>query len=237
MAHLTLVGLSRDKTRLLLVDDAGAEFTLDIDAPLRAAVRGDSARIGQLEIHMESALRPRDIQARIRAGETPETVAEAARTTVERIMVFAAPVLAERAHMADRAQRASVRRRSGEPGARTLGMAVTEQLGAENVAADAVVWDAWRREDGRWTLTGDFASPGRSGGARFSFDPPGNYVVAENDDARWLVGELPPAASRADQTPGVPGRRLAAVSEGDRPLPGTELGDDALELVAEAEEP
>ncbi|MGH3335899.1 MAG: septation protein SepH, partial [Nocardioides sp.] len=86
--------MSDDGKRLLLVSDKGVEFTLDIDARLRAALRGDHARLGHLEIKMDSALRPRDIQARIRAGDTPEAVAQAAQTTVDRIMAFAAPVLA-----------------------------------------------------------------------------------------------------------------------------------------------
>src|SRR6478672_1105733 len=114
MAHLTLVGVSDDGRRLLLVSDAGVEFTLDVDARLRAALRGDQARLGQLEIQMDSTLRPRDIQARIRAGESPETVAQVAGTSVEKVMPYAAPVLAERAHVAERAQRASVRRRPAE---------------------------------------------------------------------------------------------------------------------------
>src|SRR5690242_21593552 len=121
--QLTLVGLTDDQQRLVLVSDAGEEFTLPADARLRAALRGDHARLGQLEITMDSALRPRDIQARIRAGESPEQVAAAAQTTVEAIMGFATPVLAERAHIAQVAQRSSVRRRSAESSssARTLG--------------------------------------------------------------------------------------------------------------------
>ena len=66
---------------------------------------------------MESTLRPRDIQARIRAGETPESVAQVAGTSVDKVMPYAAPVLAERAHVAQRAQRASIRRRPVEGGA------------------------------------------------------------------------------------------------------------------------
>ena len=167
MAHLTLAGVSGDGKRLLLVSDKGVEFTLDIDARLRAALRGEHARLGQLEIQMESALRPRDIQARIRAGETPDAVAQAAQTTVDRIMAFAAPVLAERQHVADRAQRSSVRRRGGESGAsggaRTLGDVVAFHLRSLNVDPATVRWDAWRREDGRWSLTGDFATGKRSG--------------------------------------------------------------------------
>src|SRR5262245_55672672 len=111
---LTLVGLTEDKRTLILVNAAGDQFTVAADATLRAALRGESTSPGQLEKPMESALRPRDIQARIRSGESPEVVAAAAQTSLDRIMPFAVPVLAERAHVAERAQRASVRRRGGE---------------------------------------------------------------------------------------------------------------------------
>ena len=43
-----------------------------------------------------------------------EEVAAAAQTTVEKIMGFATPVLAERAYVAQQAQRASIRRRAGD---------------------------------------------------------------------------------------------------------------------------
>ncbi|MEZ5095233.1 MAG: septation protein SepH [Nocardioides sp.] len=232
MAHLTLVGLSKDATRLLLVDDRGTEYTLDIDAPLRAALRGDGGRLGQLEIDMDMALRPRDIQARIRAGETPEAVAKAAQTSVDKVMPFAAPVLAERAHVAERAQRSSVRRSSSEGGARTLGEAVAEHLRSLNVSPDTVTWDAWRREDGRWTLVAAFAAVGRSGTASYAYDARGSYVVPEDDDARWLVGDAlpepePQQPSGRDDL-GERRRRLAAVPEEALPL-----GEDALDLVSD----
>src|SRR5688500_5268814 len=98
MAHLTLAGVSDDGSRLLLRDDEGVEDSVEIDQRLRTAVGGDSSR--RMENKMDSALRPRDIQTRIRAGETPETVAQAAHTSVDKIMAFAAPVLAERQHVA-----------------------------------------------------------------------------------------------------------------------------------------
>jgi hypothetical protein len=249
MANLTLAGLSADGKRLLLVSDKGVEFTLDIDARLRAALRGEHASLGHLEIQMDSTLRPRDIQARIRAGDTPEAVAQAAQTTVDRIMAFAAPVLAERQHIAERAQRSSVRRKPGESassGARTLGDAVAGHLRGLNVDPDTVSWDSRRREDGRWTLTGDFAAGKRQGSATFIYDPPGNYVTVEDDDARWLVGEQVDAGSRPparDDLKAARGRRLSAVSESTQPhdelpLGSTEpgsssLGDDAIELVSE----
>ena len=236
MVHLTLAEVSDDGKRLLLVSDAGDEFTLDIDARLRAALRGDTARLGQLEMKMDSALRPRDIQARIRAGETPEAVAQAAQTSVEKIMAFAAPVLAERQHIADRAQRSSVRRRNGGDqaagGARTLGDVVAGHLRSINVDPDSVEWDAWRREDGRWSLTGEFNSTKRSGHAQFTFDAPGNYVTAENEDARWLLGEVVVKNRLAEPRNDLEQarrRRLSAVHpDAAEELP---LGDDAIELV------
>jgi hypothetical protein len=231
MAHLTLTGVSDDGKRLLLVSDKGVEFTLDITPSLRAALSGDTSRIGQLEIQMDSALRPRDIQARIRAGETPEAVAEAAQTTVDKIMTYAGPVLAEREHVAERAQRSSVRRAPGESagGARTLGDAVAAHLRSGNVDPATVSWDAWRREDGRWSLTAQFESSERRGTAEFTYDAPGNYVVLDNDDARWLVGEVVAGSAPArDDLEQARLRRLSAVPGDELPL-----GDDAIEMVTE----
>ena len=249
MVQLTLAGLSEDGKRLLLVSDAGVEFTLDLDAKLRAALRGDRqirARLGQLEIRMDSVLRPRDIQARIRAGESPETVAAAAQTSVEAIMPYAAPVLAEREHVAQRAQRASIRRPAtsgGTPtGSRTLGDAIAGHLRAQNVDPGAVAWDAWRREDGRWTLTATYDVEARDGQAAFTFDAPGNYVSAEDEDARWLIGDtvagpVPQAATPAqDDLASARRRRLSAVSV-DEPVDELPLGEDAIGLVSEPPEP
>ncbi|MCP3423614.1 septation protein SepH [Nocardioides pinisoli] len=234
MAKLTFTGRSKDGKRLLLVDESGQEHTLAIDPRLRRAVSGapDSTgpdTSGQLEIPMESTLRPRDIQMRIRAGESPEAVAHAAGTSVEKIMPFAAPVMAERAHVAERAQLASVRRRASESGARTLGEAVSAHLRAHDVDPASVEWDAWRREDGRWTLTALYDIAGRIGTATFSHDPRGSFVTLDDDDAHWLVGDTAPEAATAtptsDDLAAARQRRLSAV--GDE-LP---LGDDAIEMV------
>jgi hypothetical protein len=234
-AHLALAGVSADRRRLLLVDDKGVEFTLDITSDLRAAVRGETTRLGQLEIQMSSTIRPREIQTRIRAGESAEAVAQAAGTTVDAIMSYVAPVLAEREHVAERAQKASLRRVPGESApahtqSRALGDAVAAHL--RSIGADpttAVAWDAYRRETGRWVLSGAFQTDDRSGTARFTFDAPGNYALADNDDARWLVGDLrsEPASPTRDELQQIRERRLAAVPADELPL-----GDDALDLVS-----
>jgi hypothetical protein len=229
MQPLTPVGLSKDGKSLVLVSNSGEEFMVTVDHRLRAALRGDHARLGQLEMKMESALRPRDIQARIRGGESAEEVAAAAQTTVDAIMGFAAPVLAERAHVAESAQKSSIRRRSTEAStaAGTLDQAARRHLSDIGVRADDVDWDAWRRDDGRWTLVAEYDAAGSSHRAEFTYDQPGRYVVADNQDARLLTGEATLAPGRGEST-----RRLSSVPDrdarGDDELP---LGDDAIELV------
>ncbi len=232
MQDLTPVGLDEDGTRLVLVSPSGEEFTVPVDARLRAAMRGDNARHGQLEKKMDSALRPRDIQARIRAGESPEDVAAAAQTTVEAIMPFAGPVIAERQHVAQNALKGSLRRRTGDTttAARTLGEAAELYFAEHSLHDEDVEWDAWRRPDGRWLLVAAYTVGGLPRRAEFTHDLPGRYVVADNDDARILTGEI-----QQPEAPGMTGRpvqarRLSSVHTQDE-LP---LGDDAIELVRDA---
>jgi hypothetical protein len=233
MQPLTPVGLSKDGKSLVLVSNSGEEFMVTVDHRLRAALRGDHARLGQLEMKMESALRPRDIQARIRGGESAEEVAAAAQTTVDAIMGFAAPVLAERAHVAESAQKSSIRRRSTETStaAGTLDQAARTHLSNIGVRADDVAWDAWRRDDGRWTVVASYSSAGAELRAEFVYDQPGRYVVADNEQARLLTGEATQPAA------GASARRLSSVPDGrarlddELPLADHELGDDAIELV------
>jgi hypothetical protein len=225
---LTPVGLSKDGKRLVLVSARGEEYFVPVDHRLRAALRGDHARLGQLEMTMETTLRPRDIQARVRAGESAEDLAAATQTTVDKIMVYAGPVLAERAHIAQVAQASSVRRRPGDAdggtaAARTLQEAALQHLRSIGLRDDDVSWDAWRRDDGRWALVAEYVSGDAPRRAEFSYDQRGRYVTAEDDEARLLTGELRGAV--VDEAR--PARRLAAVPSQDE-LP---LGDDAIEMV------
>jgi len=101
---------------------------------------------------MDSALRPRDIQARIRAGESPADVADAAGVPIERIAAFSDPVMAEREHVAGLARTHPVRRRGETTTHRTLRNAVTDTLVSDGIDADDASWDAWKLSDRRWRI-------------------------------------------------------------------------------------
>ncbi len=189
MRTLRLVGLSSDGRHVVFVDEAGSEYSAPADERLRAALRQDRARIGQLEIDMDSALRPRDIQARIRRGETPEEVAAAAQVPVEKIMGYAVPVLAERQHVAETAQRCPVRRSGSDGTVRRLDEMVRERLRGRRISMESLAWDAWRRDDNRWNLELVYQSGERTRTAMFVFDALGRYSLAGDDEAKWLTGE------------------------------------------------
>jgi hypothetical protein len=197
MRTARLVGLSPDGKSLIVATESGEEFMIEADERLRAALRGDLPRLGQLEIEMQTSLTPRDIQARIRAGETLEDVARVAGIPMDRVERFAAPVLAERDHVASMAMASSVRRRGEPSGHRSLRITVTERLLGRGVDIDAIKWDSYRLDDGRWAVTADYPSEDASRHASFFYDLRGRFSVAANDEARWLLGDQP--SSRAPQ--------------------------------------
>jgi hypothetical protein len=188
MPELRVVAVSNDGTRLVLKAADNTEYTLAIDERLRAAVRNDRARLGQIEIEVESHLRPRDIQARIRAGASAEEVAHMAGIPVERVRRFEGPVLAERAFMAERARKTPVRR-PGENAGPQLGEAVTERLQLRGAEKDTVQWDSWRRDDGTWEVLLVYRVAGEPHSASWTYDPPRRLVQAVDDEARSLIGE------------------------------------------------
>jgi hypothetical protein len=197
MRTARLVGLSPDGKSLIVATESGEQFMIEADERLRAALRGDRPRLGQLEIEMESSLTPRDIQSRIRAGETLEDVARVAGIPMDRVERFAAPVLAEREHVASMAMASSVRRRDEPSGHRSLRITVTERLLGRGVDIDAIRWDAYRLDDGRWAVTADYRSGDTSRHASFFYDIRGRFSIAANDEARWLLGDQ--LSSRSSQ--------------------------------------
>lgn len=153
MQELRLVAVSEDGTYLVLATAGrGTRFTLPVDDRLRAAVRGNFSRLGQYEIEVESPLRPKEIQARIRAGETAEEIAATAGIPVERVRWFEGPVLQEREYVAQQAQRVAVRMPGESAPGPTLGELVAERLTRRGVPTDEIDWDSAKRDDGLWRV-------------------------------------------------------------------------------------
>lgn len=198
MRALRVVGLGIDGRTVILetVAQRSGErrerFTLPADEGLHAAVRGDLPRLGQIEIELESQMRPREIQARIRAGASVEQVAAAAGVPIQRIERFAYPVLLERSRTAQLAQQAHPVRGDG-PDVRTLEEVVTETFGKRGHDYSTVNWDSWRGDNGKWVVQLRWRAGRSDNRAHWTFHPGahGGTVTAIDDHATELIDPQP----------------------------------------------
>jgi hypothetical protein len=200
MRELAFVGLSDDGTALVLSGPDGTRYSVPCDDKLEAAMRRDRTRLGQMEIALDGTT-PKDIQQRVRFGQTPEEISDSSGIPLERVLRFAGPVIAERQHIA--AQATEVELRDGNA-SRTLGATVLDTLALGGADPELVEWDAWRREDGRWSLLASWEPvEGVAYGATaalWSFDPVGRTVVADDPASGWLLGDRPEVDPEADDT-------------------------------------
>ncbi|GAB2873466.1 septation protein SepH [Lentzea nigeriaca] len=195
MRALRVIGLDEDGKSVILEDpeNRGERFTLPADERLRAALRGDLARLGQMQIESgEAQMRPREIQARIRAGESIEQVAAAAGMPTHRIERFAYPVLLERSRTADLAQRAHPVREDG-PDVQTLGEVVAHSFGLRGHDLSDTSWDSWRGDDGRWIVQLHWKTGRSDNRAHWAFHPgaQGGTVTALDEAAVDLMDPNP----------------------------------------------
>ncbi|AEV73225.1 Protein of unknown function (DUF3071) [Mycolicibacterium rhodesiae NBB3] len=233
MRKLKVVGLDVDGKQIICeADDSGEKFLLLSDDRLRAAVRGERAantsgqHPPQTNDEVPSVLRPKEIQAKIRAGASVEQVAAASGVDLARVERFAHPVLLERSRAAELATAAHPVLADG-PSVLTLLETVTTSLVARGLSTEATNWDAWRNEDGRWTVQMAWQVGLSDNVAHFRFTPGahGGTVTSLDDAASELID---PDFAR-------PLRPVAAVPQlelEDMPEPLTE---PELDLGPEAE--
>ncbi|QBI54747.1 septation protein SepH [Streptomonospora litoralis] len=224
MHELRLAAVSEDGTYLVLASAGrGTRFMLPVDDRLRAAVRGQFSRLGQYEIEVENPLRPKEIQARIRSGETAEAISELSGIPIERVRWFESPVLQEREYIAQQAQRASVRRQGESAPGPVLGDLVTGRIGGHQLETGDAVWDSWKREDGTWQLKLAFLVAGEERIAHWLYEPRRRSVTPVDEEAvRFLAPDadepLDLGPGSANVTPFVP-RRQGSAPEPPRPEP------------------
>jgi hypothetical protein len=192
MRTLRVVGINEDGS--VVLEDSGRRerFTVAADEQLRAAARGDLTRLGQIAIELESQLRPREIQARIRAGASVEQVAAAAGVPPQKIERFAYPVLLERSRTSELAQRAHPVRADG-PDSRMLGDVIAHTFGMRGQEYTEAEWDSWKGEDGKWVVGLAWRAGRSDNRAHWTFQPgaSGGTVTALDEHASDLVEGLP----------------------------------------------
>ncbi|BDX30355.1 DNA-binding protein [Mycobacterium antarcticum] len=191
MRELKVVGLDVDGQRIICeTAESSEKFILRPDDRLRAALSGERAAAmpTPVDVEVPNVLTPKEIQARIRAGASVEQVAGAAGVDVARVERFAHPVLLERSRAAELATASHPVLVDG-PAVLTLLETVTTALVGRGLDPDATSWDAWRNEDGRWTVQLSWKAGRSDNVAHFRFVPGahGGTATAFDDAAAELI--------------------------------------------------
>jgi hypothetical protein len=192
MRPVRFVALSEDGHALVLADEVGRLLALPVDDRISAAMRIErpAGAVGITQHHetMPSSLSPRDIQARIRSGESAEDVARVAGVPVDRVLRYAGPVLQERAMLAQHARRTKLK--TSDKGA-SLAEVVDARLAQHGIDAEKISWDAYRRDDGTWRILATWPSGKATAQAIWELDKSRQLVTPHDDMAQYLCAERP----------------------------------------------
>lgn len=205
MRDLHVVALSEDGQHVVLAscpDADRGEFRVAVDDRLTASLRGELPRPGEAE---PRHVTPKEIQARLRDGESVEQIAVSAGLPVAKIERFAGPVLSELARVVDGARAAVLTRPRRGRSALPLGESVDRHLAeAAGHSPESTVWSARREGPGRWVVEVAWTARGRHRRAGWSYDAAAREVQPLDPPSAALGHTDPTEAAGAD-----PSRRLA----------------------------
>lgn len=193
---------------------------------------------------------PREIQMRVRAGAAPHELAEEAGVSIDRVLMFAGPVLDERSRMADEARRARARRSAPDGQLVNFGEAVDERFAAHGIDPAAVRWDSHRREDGQWVVSAGWRGGEAERTAEWSFSLAARAVTPLDETAADLLSDRPirpvvaavpdlppPPTSTPDAPTGPLPSMLTQPFMADRPAAGDENLFDPPTPASDQESP
>ena len=185
MVELELLGANGDT--IVMTDEDGERYSIVVDDALRAAVRRDRGAIvppAGTTTEGPAPLRPRQLQAYMRAGATAAEVAISTGMDVEHVRRFEGPVLAERQWAVSQAQTCRIGWEKDSP---LLGELVVDRLATRGVDPSSLEWDALREGRDPWLIMVTFVQSAEEKQARWSLDLTARAVHALDDEARWLT--------------------------------------------------
>jgi hypothetical protein len=189
MSELRLTGKNPDGTHLTLTNSDGADFTVRISDTLRATI--NQPRLVAVDSNEADApMSVKEIQRRLRAGDTMEVIAREGNITVEKVERFAGPILQERVYILDRAHEVVLRKESGREQESFLEI-VLGRLISRGVESDLLSWNSWRLSDGSWMVELHYPNRDGHGSATWIFDLSRRLITASNENGRWMLGDEP----------------------------------------------
>lgn len=213
MIELELLGIGADGETLVFTDPEGERYSVQITDELRGSIRRDRPRIEAAPDPAKQGLRPREIQALLRAGATPEEIAAGHGLDIASITRYEAPVQAEKDYALQRALASSI---GPDPDGPAMGDLVLDRLAARGVNPDSLQWSARREANGPWQICLSFLQGAAEHGAHWLL-PSSGALEAVDQEAQWLTETVSatPAASIFTPLPAAPssGADLADLEE------------------------
>ena len=240
-AELQLVGRTGDGSAIELTDNSGAKFSLPITENLKTALT-QPRLVSVAPIDERPSFGVKEIQARLRAGESMGSISRTTDWSVEKIEKFSGPILQERAYVIETARKSCLRREASSP---TLDEAASIQLSSHGVDMEAVEWNTHRNVDGTWNIVVQYPNIDGTAEANWNFELGNRILTAKDDSARWIAGDAKESRPRtathgfinsvdptpfAPTTPPPPAPRLVAVRE---EITVTEIVEEDEEYFAE----
>ncbi|MEY3736463.1 MAG: hypothetical protein RLZZ251_179 [Actinomycetota bacterium] len=181
VTELRLVGKTSDGEHIEFTDSDGESYLIRVSDSLRAAV--NERRLSPVPVEAP-AVSLKEIQARLRAGESFAEVARISGLSLEKVERYASPIIQERAWIIELAEKASPKGTS-----LTLKDLVIQRLAPRGVNLNQISWNTWRLDDGTWHLV--LTYPGTDGErqATWNFDAQKKTLASRDDGARWINGE------------------------------------------------
>ncbi|WIM96863.1 septation protein SepH [Actinoplanes oblitus] len=221
MRPVRFVALSEDGQALVLADEVGRLLALPLDDRVTGVITDGppvpGTAVAVIASDSQPSLSPRDIQARIRSGESAEDVARIAGVPVDRVLRYAGPVLQERAMLAQHARRTRLKTSdSGQP----LAEVVDSRLAQHGIDTEKISWDAFRKDDGTWRIVATWPSGKATAQAIWDLDK-GRQVVSPHDDmAQYLCAERPTQILGQEPAPERGGHGLPGPARSSEPTRG-----------------
>lgn len=195
MTELRLDGKTEDGNHLSLVDGDGNNYSVRISDTLRATV--NQPRLTSVPaVDAHESISVKEIQRRLRTGESFEQIARDGQTTVEKVERFSGPIMQEREYILSNA-RDLVMRKDAHRIDLTFGEVVLAKLAPRGVDTDQVKWDTWRQLDGTWHIELQFPNRDGNGVATWNFDFARRALDASDDNGAWLIDEEAPKRTPA----------------------------------------
>ena len=155
--------VSDDGESILLTDSSGNKYRAERKSSPHPTLISVPAATGGAELTIK------EIQARLRAGESPREIFDSTGT-----------------HIISHALDTQVRRGRSEL---TLGEVVHERLGARGVDVNTLEWNGFRQEDGTWIISVNYPTRDGQSSGEWILDTNKRTLAARDEGARWISGD------------------------------------------------